>query len=87
MSLLPTGTSDSDAADVRERERALESESRREVGEVIAGMLWESAQHVSRISPRRDPWKKAENCSCGEFSCLVTTDSREVSAVLQNDFT
>lgn len=36
MSLLPTGTSDSDAVDT------LSGESRRGVGEVTAGMFWES---------------------------------------------
>lgn len=81
MSPLPTGTSDSEAVDI------VSLESRKGMGEVAAGMFWESVYHVSIISPMCGHWKKVGNHSCKEFSGLVTTDSREVSAVLQSDFT
>lgn len=80
MSLLLTGTSDSDAVDVllKEQERGGKSHNWND---------WGSVSHVSIISPMCSPWKTAKNRSCGEFSCLATTDNKEVSAVLQGDFT
>lgn len=57
------------------------------MGEVAAGTLRESVQHGSIICPMCGHWRKVENRSCKQSSCLVTTDNRELFAVLQNVFT
>ena len=60
--------------------------SMRGMGEVAAGVIWESVQQVSIISPMYVHWEKVENCSYKKCSCLVTIYNREVFAVSQSVF-
>ena len=49
-------------------------------------MLWEFVQHVSIICPTCGHWKKVEDHSGKEFTCLVTIYNRELFSVLQSVF-